>query len=150
MFLDYEDFLLESIDDNLFHATKIATHHIIKKALADCLIGKYPHIQVHSTTGATSYIGVAFHDGSSISDVYKTEDPGIALVAIIMKGSELDNPHKIAKELTMGDGFVNYEVYPGNKAPTQMEVANRFNAAYKNSPGDNISMVTSTPIQRIF
>ena len=150
MFLDYEDFISESADNNLFQAIRIAAQHIVKKALADCLVGKYPHIQVHATTGARSYVGIAFHDGSSVSDVFETDDPGVALVAIIMKGSGMNNPHKIAKELTMGDGFVNYEVYPGNTAPTPIEVANRFNATYKNSPGDKISFMTSTPIERIF
>jgi hypothetical protein len=147
-FLNYGDFLNES--SSLEVAKDVHSSDKLSTLLNDVVEGKLPHIQVVPTPGADSYVGVAINDGSSISRVYVTPDPKVALVAIIVKNTGRTKPEEIASIIEYPDGYLNYVVFAGDRAMTQKEVADRFNFTYNTNDGNTISFMTSSPIRKTY
>ena len=147
MFKSYLEFITEGNDNLINTAEKFSKSDILKDVLIDCQEGKYQHIQVLPSTMYTkSFVGVAFNDGNAVSEVFNTEDPKVALVAIIIKNTGSKDIDRIERILTIKDSILNYAVLPGNKIMSKTEIENRFNFQYK-MPEDSIQgLLTSTPI----
>ena len=148
MFLSYTEFIRESAENRIFQAEKVARDPQLAKILNDCEEGKHVHVALNVTPGADSYVGVAINDGTSTSEVYKTSDPKVALIAIIMKNTSRTSPEEIASILKTKDDFLNYTVFAGDRAMTQEEVAKKYNSEFKISPGVASQFFTSTPIKK--
>jgi hypothetical protein len=150
VFFNYSEFLKESTskEERLALAEKLLSDTDLKEVLIDCEEGKYPQVQIAITPGAKSYVGVALNDGSSISEVYKTENPRVALLALVMKNTGKQTPEEIASVLTVKDVFLHYAIFAGDKPMSQREVADRYNFLYNIDPSDAIGVFTTTPIKK--
>jgi len=149
MFHDYESYLNESENAERIHKLIIKNSEL-SEVLNKAIEGFYSHIQVIVTEGVTSYVGVALNDGESISEVYKTADPKVALVSIIIKNSGRKDVENLISLITTEDNYLAYSVFPGNRPMSQQEVADRFNFDYKVPPGDAVPFYTSTPIKKVY
>mgnify|MGYP003329070564 CR=1 FL=1 len=146
MFLNYNDFLNESSSvQELYIAKKISEEKLLAEFLNDAEEGKFPWIQISITPGAKSYVGVAINDGSSVSQVYQTTDPKVALVAITIKNTHRETPEEIHSVLSHPDDFLSYTIFAGDRPMTKKEVSKRYNTNYKIEAGDAVPYYISTP-----
>ena len=146
MFSYYNKFLRESENNDIYAAEKISKTKELSDILNGCEEGKFPQIHVSVTSGADSYVGIAFNDGSPFSELYKTTDPKVALTAIVMKNIGKTDPDYIISVLKETSDFLTYSVFPGNRKMSPAEISKMFNFDLKVSPGDAIPFYTSTPI----
>jgi hypothetical protein len=150
MFLNYEQFLNESVDSRLKIAQEASKDPHLAEILNDCEEGKYPGVQVVITPGTKSYVGVAINDGDSISEVYPVGDPKVALVAIAMKNTGKSDPESISKILTASpDDWLNYTVFAGERELSPEDIANKYNFKYQVPAGDAMGVFTSTPVKKM-
>lgn len=148
MFLSFEEFLNESIG-TLEKAMNLMSNKKLAEVLNNCEEGKYQHVQVQPTAGATSYIGVAINDGTPISEVYETTDPKAALVAIVIKNTGKEDPNDISSILSFEEPILNYTVFAGNKPMTSREIADRYNFNTIKTVGDAVPFYTA-PILKTY
>lgn len=127
MFKTYDDFLNESEEFSI--AKKMIENKQMSQALQDCIDGKFVHIRVMITPEAKSYVGVAINDGNSISEVYKTSDPRLALLSIIMKNIDKEDIDSVIDIIRFQDSHLNYTVFSGNRKMTPEQVAAKYNLA---------------------
>ena len=81
------------------------------------------------TPEAKSYVGVAINDGNSVSEVYKTSDPRLALLSIIMKNIDKEDIDSVIDIIRFQDSHLNYTVFSGNRKMTPEQVAAKYNLA---------------------
>jgi hypothetical protein len=146
MFSYYNQFLKESENSDIHLAEKLSKNDHLSGVLNDCEEGKFPHVQIVVTSGASSYIGIAFNDGFPVTDVYKTTDPKVALTSIVVKNTNRKDPESIASILKASSDFLTYSVFAGDRKMTRDEISRMFNYDIKISPGDAVPFYTSTPL----
>jgi hypothetical protein len=145
---NFQDFLFEK-HDWLNAAEKASQSEHLKELLNDCEEGKHPSIQVVPTAGADSYVAVALGD-NLVTDVFLTDDPKVALAAIVMKNLKSEDPKKVAEVIRSKEGLLQYSIYAGDRKPTPMEVMDRFNMRYSDDVGNMTAYLTSTPIRKTY
>ena len=145
MFKTYNDFLNESEEFSI--AKKMIENKQMSQALQDCIDGKFVHIRIMITPEAKSYVGVAINDGNSISEVYKTSDPRIALLCIIMKNIGKDDIDSVIDIIRFEDSYLNYAIFSGNKKMTPEQVAAKYNLAGGLTPAQ-LAPFVNTPINK--
>jgi len=143
MFKNYNEFLNESKENELALAEKFSKEDKFKSMSDKCKEGMHPHISITETHDADSYTTVALNDGSPISEVYKTKDPVVALIAIIIKNTGRKKSDEILSIIETDDPLLAYSVFPGDHKLTDDQIANRFNFS---KPDNNVSFYTSTPV----
>jgi hypothetical protein len=147
MFKNYNEFLNESKEDDLAIAEKFATEDKFKSASDNCKEGMHPHISITAVHDAKSYVTVALNDGSPISEVYITEDPMVALIAIIIKNTNRKKSDEILNVIETNDSMLAYSVFPGDEKMTSDQIANRFNFS---KPENDVPFYTSTPVIKMY
>jgi hypothetical protein len=150
MFKSYSSFfqIQEKENSQLFDAEKMAASEEFSTILKNAKESKYSHVQINITPGAKSYVGVAIDDNDSISEVYSTEDPCAALLAIIMKSSGKKDKNFIKEAIRERRIFLKFAVFAGDEPMSREEVISKYNLSYEIYPGDAISFFTSTPIRK--
>jgi hypothetical protein len=147
MFKNYNEFVNESKEDDFTLAEKFASEDKFKSVSDKCQAGMHPHISITSVHDAKSYVTVALNDGSPISEVYNTEDPIVALIAIIIKNTGRKKSDEILNVIETNDSVLAYSVFPGDQKMTDDQISNRFNFS---KPENNVPFYTSTPIVKIY
>lgn len=147
MFKNYNEFLNESKEDDLALAEKFAKEDKFKSISADCQEGMHPHISINAVHDAKSYVAVALNDGSPVSEAYQTENPMIALIAIIIKNTGRKKSDEILSIIETNDSLLAYSVFPGDHKMTDDQIANRFNFS---KPENDVPFYTSTPVVKIY
>jgi hypothetical protein len=145
---NFQEFLFES-HDWLSIAKKASQSEELRELLNDCEEGKYPAIQVVPTPGADSYVAIAMGD-KMISDVFLTDDPKVALTAVVMKNLDTKDPEKVANLLKDKEGLLQYSVFAGDRKPTPKEIQARFNVRFSDDVGNMTAYLTSTPIRKTY
>jgi hypothetical protein len=145
---NFQEFLFEK-HDWLSPAEKAAQSDHLKELLNDCEEGKYPAVQVIPTPGADSYIAVAMGD-NLLSDVFLTDDPKVALTAVVMKNLKTEDPKRVAEVIRNKEGLLQYSVFAGDRKPTKKEIMDRFNVRYSDDVGNMTAYLTSTPIRKTY
>jgi hypothetical protein len=132
-------------------AKKLISHPALKRTLDAAEEGKMRWIQMTITESVKSYVGVSVDSKFLFSEAYLTEDPKVALVAIVMKVTKKKKAHQIRKVLDeTNDGYLRWAIFPGNRAMTKEEIIDKYNFDYKVAPGDAIPFYTSPPIMRTY
>jgi len=147
MFKNYNQFLNETKEDDLALAEKFASKDKFKSVLDKCKDGMHPHISINAVHDAKSYVTVALNDGSPMSEVYQTENPLVALIAIIIKNTNRKKSDEVLSIIETNDSLLAYSVFPGDQKMTDDQIANRFNFS---KPENNVPFYTSTPIVKIY
>lgn len=146
MFKNYSEFLNESVEEDLSLAKKLASDNELKPILDNCLEGVYPHISVVETHDAKSYLAIALNDGAPHSEVYRIDDPRIALVAIMIKNTGRKKLEEIKSLIETQDPVLAYSVFAGDQKMTRDEILSRFN--FK-KPEMTVPYFTSTPVYKL-
>lgn len=147
MFKNYNEFLNESQEDELILAEKLASEDKFKLVSDKCKEGMHPHISIDAVHDAKSYVTVALNDGSPISEVYATEDPMVALIAIIIKNTGRKKSDEILSIIETDDPILAYSVFPGDHKMTSDQIANRFNFS---KPENDVPFYVSTPVIKMY
>lgn len=146
MIKNYTTWINESEDNSLEEAEKLCKTPELKELLKEVEEGVYSNIRIQRTATAKSYIGVSIEQDNLFSEMYITENPKAVLVAIIMKSSKKKKATEI-RDIIMNPtgGFLHYDVFPGENKLSAIEIANKYNFAYRTTVGDAIPFYTSTP-----
>lgn len=132
-------------------ARELVSNSFLKSVLLDCINGKLPSVQVTFSESVKSYVAVSINVEKLFSEVYYTEDPKVALVAMIIEDTGKELPEEIANVLTTNNnGHLRYTVFPGTRKMSPREIANKYNFKYDISPGDAVPFYTSTPIKKSY
>jgi hypothetical protein len=137
--------------DEIEAAKKLVSHPILKRALTAAEEGKMKWIQINITESAKAYVGVSIDTEFIFSEAYLTEDPKVALVALVMKVSKKKTAHQIRKVLDeTNDGYLRWDIFPGNRAMTKEEIIDKYNFDYKVAPGNAMAFYNSPPIMKTY
>lgn len=150
MFLDYDEFLLESKTTSCLDlASKLMEKPRLKQILQDCVDGIHPKIQITPIQGTTSYVAVAMNSGVPESAVFKTSDPRKALLAMIILNTGKRDPEEIISIIGVNDVLVEYSVFPGTRKLSDEEMKARYNLTYSEF-AEFLPIFTVTPIIKKF
>lgn len=127
-------------------AKQLCEVEILKETLLDAEDGIFSGVRIVRTESAKSYVAVHLDIDNLFSEVFITENPREALVAIIMKNTGRKTALSISRIIKdPAQGLLKYDVYAGNNKLSPKEIANKYNIGYSMSDGDAIPYYTSTP-----
>jgi hypothetical protein len=147
MIKNYTTWINESEDNSLEEAKKLCETPELKDLLKEVEEGVHSNIRIQRTATSKSYVGVCIESDNLFSEMYITENPRAVLVAIIMKASKRKKATEI-RDIIMDPtgGFLHYDVFPGENKLSSIEIANKYNFAYRTTDGDAVPFYTSSPV----
>ena len=132
MFLNYDDFIIENLNgyssDKLLSLAEeyYSSHHIVN-ILNRAEDGRYPHVQISRTEGCKCYIGAVMNALTPYSEVFETNNPKIALLALVLRNLNTKKISLVKSEIDDNSSSVlKYSIFPGNKKMTLQQLINKI------------------------
>lgn len=147
--LTFFQFINESADDSIVNAEMYASNPMLVNVLKNCQENKYSSVQMITSSGAESYVCVSLMDGNVVSKVFKTDDPKVALVAMIFYVLRKNvTAKRISRFLRSRESNLEFSVFAGNRELTDEEISKRYNFVMPTDPSK--VMYTNSPVHKLF
>ena len=138
--LSYSEFNLKKL------AKKLLKNQNLLEFLEACENGEIPQIQIQRIESSESYVAIATNSGNPESEVFKTSDPFIALVSLVIKDTKFTTADQILEAMYINSQTVTYSVLPGNRKMTKRELEDRYNMSYPDFTQEGTVKMTNSPI----